>query len=199
MPRMSAPLKLEFVTSAPDLDKLPPTHAEVAVIGRSNVGKSTLLNALAGNKNLAKVSSKPGRTQLLNVFDAGDGRTLVDLPGFGYASTASKQTRAAWQDRMERYLLERPGLVLALFLVDGEIGPTKLDVDMLTWLRRNGVPFQIVATKHDKVKASKRHARTRDLAAGCAIDPIGVLWVSAEKKTGLAELGAVVRGALAAG
>ena len=196
---MSAPLNLEFVTSAPDVRDLPQTPAEVAVIGRSNVGKSSLLNALTGRKELAKVSSKPGRTQLLNCFAFPSGATVVDLPGFGYASTASKTTRSAWRDRMERYLLQREGLVLALLLVDGEIGPAKLDLEMLAWLRTHHVPFQIVATKHDKVKSSKRDRRKRDLAAACAIDPVGVIWVSAHKNVGLDTLRAVISGALQAG
>jgi GTP-binding protein len=193
---MSARLDLTFVTSAPDVRDLPQTPAEVAVIGRSNVGKSSLLNALAGQKALAKVSSKPGRTQLLNCFAFPDGSTVVDLPGFGYASTASKKTRASWRQRMERYLLQRPGLVLALMLVDGEIGPAKLDLEMLAWLRANRVPFQIVATKHDKVKSSHRQRRKRELAEACGIDPVGVLWVSAHTNTGLDTLRAVITGAL---
>lgn len=196
---MSAPLDLTFVTSAPDVRDLPETLAEIAVIGRSNVGKSSLLNALTGQKSLAKVSSKPGRTQLLNCFRTPDGATVVDLPGFGYASTASKTTRHDWRRRMERYLLTREGLVLALLLVDGEIGPAKLDLEMLAWLRANRVPFQIVATKHDKVKSSQRQRRKRDLAAACGIDPVGVLWVSALKHTGLDTLRAIVIGALESG
>ena len=196
---MRAVLDLEFVTSAPDLGDLPDTPAEVAVIGRSNVGKSSLLNALTGKKDLAKVSGKPGRTQLLNCFRTPEGSTVVDLPGFGYASTASKTTRSSWRQRMERYLLQREGLVLALLLVDGEIGPAKLDLEMLAWLRANRVPFQIVATKHDKVKSSQRQRRKKDLAAACAIDPVGVLWVSAHKNVGLDTLGAVIKGALASG
>src|SRR3712207_6319421 len=102
---MSGPLDLTFVTSAADLDDLPPTRAEIAVVGRSNVGKSSLLNALAQRKELAKVSSKPGRTQLLNVFALGNGATIVDLPGYGYAASASARTRDTWRNRMQRYLL----------------------------------------------------------------------------------------------
>ena len=195
---MSEPLALEFVMSAADVEQLPASQAEVAVVGRSNVGKSSLLNALAERKTLAKVSSKPGRTQLLNCFAFPDGATVVDLPGFGYASTASKTTRSAWRDRMERYLVQRQELVLALMLVDGEIGPAKLDLEMLAWLRSHRVPFQIVATKHDKVKSSKRQRRKRELAEGCGIDPVGVLWVSAHKNTVLDTLRAVITGALGA-
>ena len=190
---MGKPLDLTFVTSAAEVSQLPPTRAEIAVVGRSNVGKSSLLNALAHSKNLAKVSSKPGRTQLLNCFATGDGATLIDLPGFGYAATASKTTRHAWRARMERYLLEREGLALTLLLVDGEIGPAKLDLEILDWLRGYDVPFLVVATKYDKVKASKRHRRKRDLAEAMATAPVDVFWVSAHKNIGLDELRSVIR------
>ena len=193
---MSAPLDLTFVLSAANIKHLPGSRAEVAFIGRSNVGKSSLLNALASRKNLAKVSSKPGRTQLLNIFATDDGATVLDLPGFGYAATASATTRQAWRKRMEQYLLRRPSLVLTFLLVDGEVGPAKLDEEMLAWLRANHLPFRVVATKHDKVKASKRVRRKRDLAAACGLDPAEILWVSAEKGVGLEALRDVVREAL---
>ncbi len=189
----SDPLHLTFVTSAADVRQLPGTRVEVAFIGRSNVGKSSLLNALAERKNLAKVSSKPGRTQLLNLFATPDGGGLLDLPGFGYASTASPATRQQWRTRMEQYLLQRPSLVLTFLLVDGEVGPTRLDREMLEWLRAQHLPFRIVATKQDKVKPSKLTRRKRDLAAGCAVDPREVLWVSAEKGVGVDHLREVVR------
>lgn len=194
---MADRLELEFVTSAPDVSKLPPTPGEVAVIGRSNVGKSSLLNALTGRKSLAKVSGKPGRTQLLNCFAAPDGTTVVDLPGYGYASTASKTARNEWRRRMERYLLEREGLEMILLLVDGEVGPTRLDQEMLSWLRDHELPFQVVATKHDKVKSSQQQRRKRDLAVGCGVAPVDVLWVSAERNVGLDELRTFVRAVLA--
>ncbi len=193
---MSAPIELTFVTSAPTVEDLPPSRAEVAIIGRSNVGKSSLLNALANRKGLAKVSSTPGRTQLLNFFQVdGTDASVVDLPGFGYAKT-SASNRQAWLDRMGDYLLDREPLVVALLLVDGEIGPAKLDLQMLEWLRECDIPFQVVATKHDKVKSSKRQRRKRDLAEGCAVAPNEVIWTSAEKKVGLERLRAYVREAL---
>ena len=194
---MTKPLDLTFVTSAAEVSQLPATAAEIAVVGRSNVGKSSLLNALANAKNLAKVSSKPGRTQLLNCFALPDGTTLVDLPGVGYAATASQETRRAWRARMERYLLERNGLVLTLLLIDGEIGPAKLDLEILDWLRGYDVPFLIVATKFDKVKPSKRHRRQRDFAVACAVAPVDVVWVSARTNVGLDELRAIIRNVLA--
>lgn len=195
---MSAPLQLTFLASAPGLAELPASPVEVALAGRSNVGKSSLLNALAGARKLATVSGKPGSTKLLNCFITPEGATLVDLPGYGYASTASKSMRQAWLRRMERYLLQREPLRLLLLLVDGEIGPTSLDQEVLAWLRAHAVPFQVVATKHDKVKSAKRDRRKRDLAEGCAVAPSEVLWVSAERNVGIDRLRDLVRETLSA-
>ena len=121
---VAAPLQLRFVTSADRIEGLPESPAELAVVGRSNVGKSSLLNALARSQKLAHVSKTPGRTQLLNQFVLPDGTTVVDCPGYGYAAV-SKSMRAGWQQMIEGYLLGRPELRRVLALVDGEIGPTK--------------------------------------------------------------------------
>jgi GTP-binding protein len=190
---MSAPLPLTFVTSAAEVTTLPDSPAEVAVVGRSNVGKSSLLNALANRRDLARTSKTPGRTQLLNVFALPTGATLVDLPGYGYAKVSATD-RAAWRQRLERYLCERQPLVMTLLLVDGEVGPTKLDVEMLAWLRANQVPFTVVATKHDKVRSSKRGRRRRDLAAGCGVGEKEVVWVSAQKGVNIDRLRGLVHG-----
>lgn len=191
---MSPPLDLRFVRSADRLEALPDSAVEVAVVGRSNVGKSSLLNALANRKGLANVSKTPGRTQLLNCFAlAGhDDRTVIDCPGYGYAAV-SKDTRAAWGRMIDRYLLEREPLAMVLVLVDGEIGPTKLDVQLLEWLRGNALPHSVIATKHDKVKASAREKRKRDLARGCDLEPSDVVWVSAAKHVGIDRLRDLVR------
>lgn len=185
---MSGPLRLEFILSAPALSQLPATRTEIALVGRSNVGKSSLLNAIAGRKKLALVSNTPGRTQLLNCFGLeGTDVTVVDCPGYGYANV-SKTQRASWQPMIERYLLEREHLEMILLLVDGEIGPTKSDLQMLDWLRVNGLPHSVIATKLDKVKSSQREKRKRDLAARCLLDPGDVVWVSAAKDTGVSRL-----------
>jgi GTP-binding protein len=189
---MSTALDLRFVLSADRVEALPDARAEVAVVGRSNVGKSSLLNALAGRKALANVSKTPGRTQLLNFFELEGGATVVDCPGYGYASAPAK-TRAKWQSMMEDYLLERENLAMILVLVDGEIGPTKLDVQMLEWLRANTLPHTVIATKHDKVKASHRDKRKRELAAGCDLLPSDIVWVSAAKGTGIDRLQQLAR------
>lgn len=191
--RMSTPLDLTFVTSADRIDRLPHSHAEVAIVGRSNVGKSSLLNALAGRRALARTSKTPGRTQLLNCFSATDGAMVVDLPGYGYAK-ASATDRTAWQRRTRNYLRQREPLVMTLLLIDGEVGPTRLDVEMLAWLREHEIPFTVVATKHDKVKSSMRVRRRRDLAAGCDLGEKDVVWVSATTGVNLDGLRAMVTG-----
>ena len=197
--RGASPLALRFITSAATLEQLPATRREVAVVGRSNVGKSSLLNALAGRKNLAKVSGKPGRTQLLNCFALDDvGGTLVDLPGYGYAATASKDQRADWDRRMRAYLRHREGLTLTLALLDGEVGPTGLDLEMFAWLRSNDVRFRVVATKHDKVKSSKRVRRKRELADRAGVTASDVVWVSVRTNVGIERARALVRESLTA-
>jgi GTP-binding protein len=188
------PLELSFVRSSDRLEQLPDSRAEVAVVGRSNVGKSSLINALAKRTRLAETSKTPGRTRLLNSFSLPDGSTFVDCPGYGYAAVP-KAVRATWPAMIERYLLERQPLRMIIVLVDGEIGPTKLDLQMLEWLRAHDRPFTVVATKHDKVKPSRRDRRKREVA-----DAIGtkVLWVSAAKGTGVDQLRGLVLSWLAA-
>ncbi|MFM7756933.1 MAG: ribosome biogenesis GTP-binding protein YihA/YsxC [Actinomycetota bacterium] len=188
---MSHPLPLTFVTSAVDAGTLPDSPAEVAFVGRSNVGKSSLINALANQRQLARVSNTPGRTQLINLFTLPNGSTLVDLPGYGYAAVPGR-IKQGWQKMIEGYLLHREALVNVFVLVDGEIGPTKLDVQMLEWLRANGLPHTVVATKHDKVKSAKRQTRKRDLAAGCRLDSGDVVWVSATKGAGIDQLRSLI-------
>jgi len=193
---MSGPLRLTFVQSASRVDQLPGSPAEVAFVGRSNVGKSSLVNALANRKQLARVSNTPGRTQLINMFEVASSRadtgTMVDLPGYGFAK-ASKSITRDWPEMIEGYLLGREHLAMVFVLVDGAIGPTKLDTQMLDWLRYNGVPHTVVATKFDKVKSSKRATRKKELAAGCQLDQGDIVWVSAVKGDGIDSLRSLVR------
>lgn len=180
-------LQLQFVQSATRHTDLPGSVAEVAFVGRSNVGKSSLINALANRKQLARVSNTPGRTQLINLFELPGGATVVDLPGYGYAKTPGA-VKGSWQRMIEDYLLQRESLRLVLVLVDGEIGPTPLDVQMLTWLSANDVPHQVVATKFDKVKPSRREGRRQQLAAGCHLEQGDIFWVSSTKGDGITRL-----------
>ncbi len=184
---MTAPLRLEFVLSATDVADLPPTTAEVAIVGRSNVGKSSLINAVAHRKKLAMVSNTPGRTRLLNLFALAGSGTVMDLPGYGYAAVSGNE-RAKWQRMIEGYLLGRDGLVMVIVLVDGEIGPTKLDRTMLDWAAGYQLPHAVVATKHDKVKALQRDKRRDEVARECGRAPDEILWVSAAKGTGIEAL-----------
>ena len=185
------PLPIKFVTSAKDVSTLPDSPAEVAFAGRSNVGKSSLINALANQKQLARVSNTPGRTQLLNLFRTPSGGTLCDLPGYGYAAVPGR-VKQEWGAMIEGYLLDREPLVNLFVLVDGEIGPTKLDVQMLDWVRHHDIPHTVVATKMDKVKSSKRATRKKDLAAGCHMEPGDIVWISAAKNVNLDHLRSLV-------
>ena len=186
---------LRFLQSAARASELPPAYAEVAFVGRSNVGKSSLLNAVTGHKQLARVSRTPGRTQLINVFDAGRERWIVDLPGYGFAS-APAHVRNTWKAMLEGYLTTRGSLRMVFVLVDAEIGPTPLDEQMTEWLAACGVPFHVVANKVDKLGKSKHASRHQAVARqlGRAIEDVS--WVSAEKGTGIAELRKLVQGIL---
>ncbi|HBX78672.1 MAG TPA: YihA family ribosome biogenesis GTP-binding protein [Acidimicrobiaceae bacterium] len=183
----NTPLQLSFVKSAPSVDDLPDSDGEIAFAGRSNVGKSSLINALANRTGLAATSKTPGRTQLLNIFVLPTGRTVVDLPGYGFAKVPAR-VRAGWAQMIQRYLLERQALRCVVVLVDAEVGPTALDLETLTWLADNDVPFHVVATKHDKVKPARRDKRKAELAAKCGLDPKEILWVSSAKNVNIDEL-----------
>ena len=191
---MAGPLALHFVSSFPNSRAMPATDAELALVGRSNVGKSSLLNALAQRKQLARTSKTPGATRLLNAFELGaegSGRWLVDLPGYGYAK-ASKAEQGRWSAMAEGYLAHREPLRGVLHLIDGEIGPTRLDLQTVEWLDDLDLPVTYVATKADKVRPSRRGARRAELAAGLGSDRDNVQWTSAAKGTGIGELRTLV-------
>jgi len=187
-----APISMKFVISATKVEDLPDTQREVAIVGRSNVGKSSLINAIANIKGLARVSQTPGQTQLLNLFSVGKGATVMDLPGYGFAKVPGR-IKNTWSAMIEAYLLERAALRMIIVLVDGEVGPTKLDLQMLDWLRSHELPHHVVATKHDKVKPSTIGTRKRDVAAGVLLHPDDVSWVSAAKGTGIDALRDLIR------
>jgi GTP-binding protein len=141
----------EFVMSNTDVKKCPSTNLpEYAFIGRSNVGKSSLINMLTGKKGLALTSSTPGKTLLINHFIINDEWYLVDLPGYGYAKRG-KEGRAAIQKIIEDYILERESLTSLFVLVDSRLEPQKIDVEFMEWLGENGIPFSIIFTKTDKL------------------------------------------------
>src|SRR5210317_1618206 len=141
-----------FVISNSDVAKCPDSHLpEYAFIGRSNVGKSSLINALCNKKNLAKTSSRPGKTQLINHFLINENWHLVDLPGFGYARV-SKTQKKVFQKFVTNYFKERTQLVSAFLLIDIRHEPQPIDLRFMEWLGENQIPFAIVFTKADKLK-----------------------------------------------
>ncbi|ATA76066.1 ribosome biogenesis GTP-binding protein YihA/YsxC [Capnocytophaga sp. H2931] len=144
--------KAEFVVSNSDVSKCPNEPLpEYAFIGRSNVGKSSLINMLTNNKNLAKTSGRPGKTQLINHFKINNNWFLVDLPGYGYARV-SKSTKKVFQKFITQYFEKRHQLVCAFVLVDVRHEPQKIDLEFMYWLGENSIPFAIIFTKADKLK-----------------------------------------------
>lgn len=141
----------EFIKSSKLIEDCPEGNKpEYAFIGRSNVGKSSLINMLTNKKGLAKTSSTPGKTQLINHFLINDNWYLTDLPGYGYAK-ASKTSRAAFSKMIEKYVLSRKNLVNLFVLIDARHLPLKIDIDFINWLGESGIPFSLIFTKLDKV------------------------------------------------
>lgn len=147
-------VKAEFVKSAPKWTECPePNIPEYAFIGRSNVGKSSLINMLADKKDLAKTSGTPGKTQLLNIFLMNETWYLTDLPGYGYARV-SKVKRGEFQKMITNYLSQRPNLINTFVLIDCRIPPQKIDLEFMEWLGENQIPFSMVFTKIDKISST---------------------------------------------
>jgi len=145
----------EYLQSEVDWRKCPvPNLPEYAFIGRSNVGKSSIINMLTNHKGLAKTSSQPGKTQTINHFLINKDWYLVDLPGYGFAKT-SKANRAKWQKMISDYLLFRENLQIVFVLVDARLEPQRIDIDFINNLGESGVPFAIIFTKTDKNSAGK--------------------------------------------
>lgn len=146
--------KAEFIISNTDISKCPTTSLpEYAFIGRSNVGKSSLINMLTDNKKLAKTSGRPGKTQLINHFLVNEDWYLVDLPGYGYAKV-SKESRFKWTKFIERYLRERENLLNTFVLIDSRLEPQKIDLEFMNWCGHNQIAFSMVFTKIDKLSSS---------------------------------------------
>jgi GTP-binding protein len=184
MPVQSA----KFVVSNSDVDQCPNTMGpEYAFIGRSNVGKSSLINMLTNHKKLAKTSGTPGKTQLINHFLINNSWHLVDLPGYGYARV-SKKARKTFQKLITDYFEKRQQLINTFLLIDIRHEPQKIDLEFIQWLGNNGLPFSIVFTKSDKLKPNQieenvAHYKTQLLGNGWeACPPIFI--TSAQSKAG---------------
>lgn len=177
----------EFVTSSTDWKKCPETRKpEFAFIGRSNVGKSSLINMLVDHKKLAKTSSTPGKTQTINHFIVNDQWYLVDLPGYGYASV-SKEARFEWGKMIEHYLKGRENLFCTFILLDARQKPQAIDFEFITWMGLHHLPMAILLTKTDKLKQqelakSRKVIEAKLLEQWEELPPLFI--TSAEKKSG---------------
>ncbi|MGD0020715.1 MAG: ribosome biogenesis GTP-binding protein YihA/YsxC [Smithellaceae bacterium] len=168
--------KAEFVKSAVWPPQYPPaTLPEIAFVGRSNVGKSSLVNTLVGRKNLAKTSNTPGRTQLINFFTINEKISFVDLPGYGFAKV-SQSVKKNWGEMVEAYLKERQSLTLVVFILDIRRDPSEDDLSLRDWLTHYRIPYLYILTKTDKIPYSqtlrRRHAIERNLQVSAGIKTI---------------------------
>ncbi|NLZ39238.1 MAG: YihA family ribosome biogenesis GTP-binding protein [Firmicutes bacterium] len=184
----------EFVTSAADSRQFPQTgYPEVAFVGRSNVGKSSLLNSLVNRKKLALTSSSPGKTRLINFFIINNAFYFVDLPGYGYARV-SQQMKRQWAQIIEDYLSKRHTLKLVVLLVDVRHPPTADDLQMYRWLIHYNLPTAIVATKADKISRGNQQKHLKQIRAGLNLGAEGpVILYSAQTGQGKAELWAIIK------
>lgn len=184
-------VKAEFVVSNSDVGKCPaPDRHEYAFIGRSNVGKSSLINMLTNRSSLAKTAAKPGKTQLINHFLIDDSWYMVDLPGYGYART-SKSLRGQFEKLIRDYILKRENLICLFVLIDCRLEPQQIDLEFMEWLGENGVPFVMVFTKGDKLSVAQRRKNLEHyqevMLDTWETTPIAFV-TSSEKKLGREEL-----------
>jgi len=163
-------LSAEYIASAVNNRQCPPASlSEVAFVGRSNVGKSSLINSLLNRKKLVKTSSVPGKTQTINFFKINDSFYFADLPGYGFAKVPASVQRS-WRKMIENYLLERETLKGVVFILDMRRNPGPLDLDLKDWLEVNGIPYILTITKADKIPASKRKKQTRTILEAMGLD-----------------------------
>ena len=188
---------VDFLKGVVAMVHMPPAdRLEVCFAGRSNVGKSSLINALTGRKNLARASNTPGRTQEINFFTLGEVRYLVDLPGYGYAE-APVAVVAKWQALLKQYLAGRQTLRRAFVLIDTRHGVKDVDEEILTLLDKSAVTFQVVMTKADKVNAATREANIAQVQAALKKHPAAypeIVLTSSEKGEGIESLRAIIAG-----
>jgi GTP-binding protein len=182
-------MDVRFVTSAPNLAGRPETVLpEFAFIGRSNCGKSSLINHFLDRRKMAKISSKPGKTRLLNYFEVAERYYLVDLPGYGFAKV-SKQQRAEWAKLIRAYLGSDDRALAVFLLLDIRHKPSPEDLEMLEWLKDSGHPFAIAVTKIDKVGSTSRMKRYREIAETLDLPPDTPFFpTSASKREGAGDM-----------
>jgi len=181
----------QFHACVDSAHKLDDAQAEVAFVGRSNVGKSSLVNALCGRRLLAKISKTPGKTRTINVFSIRDGKWIVDLPGYGFAAVPIEE-KNRWKYMIEDYFSSRPALKAIFVLVDAYVGATALDRQMLAMLKSVGVSYRIIVNKIDRITQVNLAEQRQVLALDLEVMPEHILWVSAKKGTGINELRTII-------
>ncbi len=175
--------KSVFFISETKPELLPQSISEVAFVGRSNVGKSSVINAICRTKNLARTSKTPGRTRAINVFTPAKGRWIVDLPGYGFARV-TEQEKKVWQNMIETYISSRKTLKMIYILIDSFVGPTELDFVMMDWVRQLKKPFKIISNKTDKISNLNLEKLKDTICEMCEVAKEDIYCVSAKKQTG---------------
>ncbi len=189
--------KVEFIKSAHQIEDLPEHQfPEIAFSGRSNVGKSSLINMVLGRKKLARISKTPGRTRSINFFNIEDRFCLVDLPGYGFARVP-EQEKERWAYLIESYLNQRGNLRAIIQIVDARHNPSDEDKMMIEWLKASQLNYLIAATKSDKLKRNQLKPRLQEIAEELKVSPENVLFTSAKDRTGRKPLLTFIKEAIA--
>jgi GTP-binding protein len=180
--------KTVFFRATSKADSLPKSIAEVILSGRSNVGKSSVINATCLQKNLARISKTPGRTRSINVYSVAMRKWIIDLPGYGFARVSPKE-KELWNKMIEGCIIQRKSKKRVYIIVDAFVGPTQLDFNMACWLNNYGVAFKVIANKFDKMPRSVTETEINTKIAECfSIDKSNVFTVSAKKRSGFDKL-----------
>jgi GTP-binding protein len=180
--------KTVFFRAESNVKLLPQSMAEVVLSGRSNVGKSSVINALCSQKNLAKISKMPGRTRSINVYSVAMKKWMIDLPGYGFARVSFKE-KELWNKMIEECIVQRKNKKIVYIIIDAFVGPTELDFDMACWLKGYNIPFKIIVNKFDKLPESITEYKVETKASQYfGIDKSLVFTVSAKKKVGFCKL-----------
>ncbi|AKL98292.1 ribosome biogenesis GTP-binding protein YihA/YsxC [Endomicrobium proavitum] len=176
--------KTEFFRAVTDVKTLPQSVAEVIFSGRSNVGKSSVINALCGRKNLARTSKTPGRTRSVNVYSVVMRKWIIDLPGYGFARVSPAE-KELWKQMIEECIIERESKKTVYIIIDALVGPTELDLNMADWLKDYNVDYKIVANKCDKISQPDLNEIIKKTAEIFEVGQNFVFAVSAKKNTGI--------------
>ncbi|MDR3274666.1 MAG: ribosome biogenesis GTP-binding protein YihA/YsxC [Endomicrobium sp.] len=180
--------KTVFFRATTEANSMPKSAAEIIISGRSNVGKSSIINALCSQKNLARVSKTPGRTRSINIYSVSMGKWIIDLPGYGFARVSS-QCKALWKNMIEECIIKRNSKKVIYTIIDAFVGPTELDFNVVKWISINSIPFKIIANKCDKVPKNISIDEIQSkIAEYFNIDKSNVFAVSAKLKNGFNKL-----------